>query len=245
MKTFITTIIIIILMLIGFWYYMGNKCSEMENANKLAVKNAVEHAVDSVNRHYALNKPLKRSHVYHKVEKKETIKKKSVPEKKEGNMFIDKRDGQEYQTVDLVGQTWMAENLNFATDKSLCYNADKTNCDDLGLLYDWNEAVVVCPDGWHLPNDAEWSQLINHFGGIDEAGHYLKKGGGSGFNDLLAGYHDKDGFYGKKDESSYHWSSTEQTADYASFKGIYHDVDNVGAYTYTKTDGFSVRCIKD
>ena len=96
-----------------------------------------------------------------------------------------------------------------------------------------------------MPDDHEWSILINHFGGISHAGEHLKKGGHSGFNALLAGYFDKQGYYGKKDESSYHWSATTQDDVYASFKAIYGSLDNVGAYTYTKPDGFSVRCIKD
>ncbi len=246
MKTFITGIIIIILMLLGFWYYMGNRCSELENSNRLAIKNAVDHAIDSVNSRYVLNKPIKHSHVFPKIEKKQVVKKtKAVPEKKDVNMFVDKRDSQMYKTINLAGQTWMAQNLNYNTGKSICYYNETSNCDEFGMLYTWDDATKACPDGWHLPNDAEWSHLINNYGGIREAGKHLKKGGDSGFNDLLAGYHDKAGFFGKKDESSYHWSSTDQTANYASFKGIYHDVDNVGAYTYTKGDGFSVRCIKD
>ena len=230
-------------MLLGFWYYMDYRCSEKEKANQLAIKNAVENAVAAVNSHKALEKPKKSYHAAPKKEKKETV----VPakKKKETMVFTDKRDGQKYKMVNIGDQTWMAENLNFKTDNSLCYDEEKTNCDNLGMLYTWNEASVACPEGWHLPNDAEWSNLINHFDGIRGAGKHLKKGGESGFDDLLAGYHDKEGFYGKKGESSYHWSSTEQNANYASFKGIYHDVDNVGVYTYTKADGFSVRCIKD
>ncbi len=246
MKTFITAIIIIIIMLFGFWFYMSNKCSEMEDSNKLAIRAAVDHAVDSVNTHYALNKPIEHSHVFQTTEKKQIVKKKKPTSlKKDTNIFSDKRDGQKYKTVHIAGQTWLAQNLNFKTDNSLCYYDEESNCDELGMLYSWKDATTACPDGWHLPNDAEWSHLINNYGGIWEAGKHLKKGGDSGFNCLLAGYHDKAGFYGKKDESSYHWSATDQNSDYASFKGIYHDVDNVGAYTYTKADEFSVRCIKD
>ena len=246
MKTFITAIVIIILMLIGFWYYMGNHCSELENSNKLAVKNTVDHAIDSVNTHYALNKPIKYSHVFPTAEKKPVIKKtKPAPVKKDANTFTDKRDGHKYKTVNIAGQTWMAQNLNYDTGKSLCYYDEISNCNELGMLYTWEDASTACPDGWHLPNDAEWSNLINNYGGIHEAGKHLKKGGDSGFNVILAGYYDKAGFFGKKDESSYHWSSTDQNPNYASFKGIYHGGDNVGAYTYTKNDSFSVRCIKD
>ncbi|MFK5857011.1 MAG: FISUMP domain-containing protein [Bacteroidota bacterium] len=247
MKTFITAIIVILLMLLGFWYYIGNKCLELENANNMVVKNAVENAIDSVNAHYALNKPIMHSHVFPKIEKKKEVAKKKnpAPVKKDANTFTDDRDGQKYNVVHIAGQTWMAQNLNYNTGKSQCYYDETSNCDELGMLYKWEDASTACPDGWHLPDDAEWSHLINNFGGIREAGKHLKKGGDSGFNVLLAGYHDKAGFYGKKDESSYHWSSTHQNADYASFKGLYNDVDNVGAYTYTKADGFSVRCIKN
>lgn len=246
MKAFISALIVAILLLLGFWYYMNKKCDEVKNANNLAIEQAVKAAIDSVNLHNVLDHPRVQSHVFPVQVKKEPIKtKKKTTPKKEDNILLDKRDNQKYKTVTIEGSVWMAENLNFNSENSKCYDADEKNCDELGRLYSWNEANVVCPEGWHLPNDNEWSKLINHFGGINQAGKHLKKGGNSGFNVLLAGYYDKHGHYGKVDESSYHWSATEQNDIYASFKGIYGTVDNVGTYTYNKPDGFSVRCIKD
>lgn len=248
MRTFVSVIVVIILMLFGFWYYMNKKCSEMEKANKVAVAEAVKTAVDSLHAHYALDTPLKTFHL--KPEKESTeAKKKSKPakvvEKEKSNVFTDKRDGHKYLTVELAGDVWMAENLDYKTKNSKCYDDNPQNCEKFGALYPWNDAINACPEGWHLPDDAEWSRLINQFGGIQEAGARLRKGGNSGFNVLWAGYHDKKGFYGKKDISAYFWSATEQNKDYASFKGVYSTVDNIGTYTYTKADGLSVRCVKD
>lgn len=246
MKSFISAIIVAIILLLGFWYYMSKRCDEVRIANRIAIEQAVKHAIDSVNQHNALNHPRAQSHVFPVHVKKEPPKKKKrVTPKKEDNILIDKRDNQKYQTVTIDGVIWMAENLNYKSDNSKCYDNDEKNCDELGRLYSWNEANVVCPEGWHLPDDIEWSRLINHFGGIGHAGEHLKKGGDSGFNVLLAGYHDKLDYFGKKDESSYHWSATDQSNGYASFKAIYGTVNNVGTYTYTKPDGFSVRCVKD
>jgi uncharacterized protein (TIGR02145 family) len=241
MKTLITIIIVIILMLLGFWFYLGHTCAEKDEANRLALNKAVNHAVDSVNMHNALNQPIQRTHIFLAKEKKATL----PNEKKPVDVFVDQRDGQQYKTVEINGKTWMEQNLNFKTDNSFCYDDNADNCKKFGQLYTWEDASTACPAGWHLPDDVEWSALINYYGGIWEAGKDLKTGGSSDFNVLMAGYHDKDGFYGKMGESAYLWSATEQSDTYASFKGIYKSVDNIGTYTYTKADGFSVRCIKD
>jgi len=240
MKTLITVIVVIFLMLLGFWFYLDHKCTENVKANQLAIENAVEHAIDSVNRHNVLNHPIQRTHVFPVKEKKA-----APAEKKPGNVFVDDRDGQQYKTIEVAGRVWMAQNLNFKTDNSLCFDGNEDYCKKFGSLYTWKDATTSCPNGWSLPNDEEWSQLINYYGGIWKAGKELKIGGSSDFNVLMAGFHDKDGAYDKKDVSSYFWSVTEQNENYASFKGIYKSVDNVGTYTYTKADAFSVRCIKD
>ena len=84
--------------------------------------------------------------------------------------FVDRRDGKEYKKVKIGEQVWMAENLNYAADGSVCSY--------YGCYYDWNTAMNgehssnadpsgvmgVCPDGWHLPSDAEWTALIDYVG---------------------------------------------------------------------------------
>ena len=129
----------------------------------------------------------------------------------------DARDGQKYMTVTIGSQTWMAQNLNYATEHSACYDDDTKICSSYGRLYTWAAAMGstefacgrgyycvfpeksqgVCPDGWHMPDSTEWEELIRTVGGASVAGKMLKStknwpsaGNGSddyGFSALPAG----------------------------------------------------------
>jgi len=77
--------------------------------------------------------------------------------------FIDTRDGQRYKAVRMPDEKrWMAENLNYKTANSVCYDNIETNCTNwFGRLYNWNEAQTVCPPDRHLASDDEWTIMLN------------------------------------------------------------------------------------
>ena len=175
-----------------------------------------------------------------------------------GNLLTDSRDGQTYKTVTIGTQTWMAENLNFKTANSYCYNDSAEYCSKYGRLYTWAAAMEACPAGWHLPTEAEFKALINAIGGESVAGTKLKSTSGwynsgngiSGSDDfffsaLPAGNRDGNGdFYHEGYEASF-WSSTEFYSDGVIYMNL--DYDNCYAYLkgFDKNNGLSVRCVMD
>ncbi len=178
----------------------------------------------------------------------------------------DLRDGQVYKTVTIGNQIWMAENLNFETDSSFCYNDSAENCAKYGRLYTWTAATTACPDGWNLPSEADFAALIKAVGGEDGAATKLKStsgwsdkdgksGNGTdafGFSALPAGIGNP-GYYGKGLDT-YFWGSTECGSEGVPETGNgcastmsmdYDDVD-VSLKSYAAKDlWLSVRCVME
>lgn len=95
-----------------------------------------------------------------------------------GNCFRDGRDGQTYKTTaEISGLVWMAENLNYEVNSSLCYDNSAENCAKYGRLYEiksYYNSPDLCPDGWRMPDSVEWASLFARVGGPEMAGSVLK-----------------------------------------------------------------------
>ncbi|MEM7659183.1 MAG: FISUMP domain-containing protein [Bacteroidota bacterium] len=76
-----------------------------------------------------------------------------------GEDFIDRRDGQTYETVAYAGLRWMAENLRYETAGSFCYRDSAELCQTFGRLYPFEDAFTACPEGWRLPTPKDWRRL--------------------------------------------------------------------------------------
>lgn len=175
--------------------------------------------------------------------------------------FIDSRDGITYKTVVIGTQTWMAENLNYITGNSWCYDNSTTNCSTYGRLYDWNTALTACPAGWHLPSSAEWNTLSNYLGDfISQVGGKMKSVIGwsspntgatnqSGFTGLPGGIRSSsNGFFIDNNTKGYWWSSTEQISignSNAFIRRLDYSNSNINSTNTNKQNGVSCRCIKD
>ncbi len=174
------------------------------------------------------------------------------------NTFTDPRDAQMYTTVQIGSQEWMAENLNYTTGNSWCYDDNSANCNTYGRLYDWQTALSACPTGWHLPTDAEWTVLTEFLGGKYVAGGIMKEAGlahwnspnegatnSSGFSGLPGGLRVNNGYFYDLGHFGIWWSATELDADYAWYRTLdYNDAD-VYRYLYSKAFGLSCRCVRD
>jgi uncharacterized protein (TIGR02145 family) len=167
--------------------------------------------------------------------------------------FTDSRDSKTYKTVKIGSQTWMAENLNYQTDDSWCYEDKAANCAQYGRLYKITSALGACPSGWHLSKSAEWSALEKAAGEKRTAGTKLKSttgwddnGNGTddfGFSALPGGLRNGAnafqwlGFAGQWWTSS-QWGETSYSQIYILGSEVQSKITSDGYY------GYSVRCVK-
>ena len=198
-------------------------------------------------------------------------------------------DGNCYETIIIGEQEWIAENLkvthyrngdeiptgynneewsNLNTGAYAVYNDNENNAYIYGNLYNWfavDDYRGVCPEGWNVPTDDEYTALSNYLGGTSVAGGKMKaigtiEGGDglwyyhsnsgetneSGFTGLPGGYRDYgNGNYSYMGYSGYFWSSIESSNYDAWYRKLYYDTSGLGRYHDRKENGFSVRCIRD
>ena len=187
-------------------------------------------------------------------------------------------DGYNYATVLIGTQCWFAENLrseNYRDGSAIPGNLDNvswrtassgaqtiydqgtaneaTNLATYGRLYNGyavNHPAGLCPSGWHVPTDADWTTLTTQLGGLSVAGGPMKTAawGGdnsSGFTALPAGHRgfDNGNFYVLGSWSNF-WSST-MDGSYAWFRDLNAANSTVSRNSHDLRYGFSVRCVLD
>ena len=165
------------------------------------------------------------------------------------NILIDERNGQEYKIINIGTQVWMAENLNYRSEKdSWCANKLvsplESVCDSYGRLYTWEAALRICPAGWRLPSKQDFELMIGYLGLDGESIHRELLDGSIGFNYQLSGYRrNATGGFHYIDLLGPLWSSTSirRTRAY-EFSSIPRTTKMRSGL---KVDGYAVRCIKD
>lgn len=131
-----------------------------------------------------------------------------------GTAFI---NGVSYNTIAIGDQVWMAENLKFDEGYgSTCFNDNPVNCDKYGRYYIWKNAKIAAAmvDGWHLPTEAEWIELLDYLGSESSSkvrsttGWLNGKNGSniSGFSALPGGW--DIGYYHNVGKLAIFWSYT-------------------------------------
>lgn len=196
-------------------------------------------------------------------------------------------DGNKYKTIKIGTQTWMAENLrttkyrngtaitNIIYDTIWCkdtigawcyyFNNEKTN-KKLGKLYNWFAVInsnQICPTGWHVPSDEEWTILINYLDPLANGNENIAGGkmmstsvmpfsnqsvlnnNQSGFSGLMGGFRESAGYFSNANKRGYWWSSTDMHTCCACGRVMDHNFSVIEKACFSKREGWSVRCVKD
>ena len=183
-------------------------------------------------------------------------------------------EGSDYTTASIGTQCWLKENLNFGTMipgtenqtsngniEKYCYNDDPDYCRDFGGLYQWGEAMAykttarargLCPVGWHIPSIGELATLNDMINGDGNSLKNTDQGTGdgngtntSGFSALLSGSRFYYGNFINLDNFSLIWSSSQFDAYSAHYFSLSAYDSGVYFYHENKTNGFSIRCLKN
>jgi uncharacterized protein (TIGR02145 family) len=198
------------------------------------------------------------------------------------------QEGNEYKTIVIGTQEWMAENLNTSIYRNgdaiptnlnnatwqgttsgawAYYNNDASLACPYGKLYNWYTCVdarQLCPVGWHVPTDAEWTVLTSYLDGEDVAGGKMKTTGtieaatglwadpnaeatnSSGFSGAPGGFRGHiNGEYYDNGYVPNWWSSSEVPTNNAWFRFLDYYSSNAFKSFNSKNAGFSVRCLRD
>ncbi len=151
--------------------------------------------------------------------------------------MTDSRDNEVYKTLVTKDQEWLDENLRYKSDKVVCHTNMLDMCDSSNWYYSWNEALSVCPEGWHLPDTTEWRTLVNMFSSL----HSDTEVNSLGFDDVAHRSYDNNGGWGENGYDHY-WAANEDDTlavqislgtSYMSFGG------------QSKRFALAVRCVKD
>jgi uncharacterized protein (TIGR02145 family) len=192
-------------------------------------------------------------------------------------------DGNVYDTIVIGTQTWLTENLKTTkynngvsihlvtdntqwtsmTSAAFCWYNNKPDLykDDYGALYNWWAVKVsfLCPVGYHVPTNEEWTTLIDYLGGENVAGGKLKITGNlfwennsfatneSGFSAVGGGVrtHYDGTFISIRRNGSWWTTSPGVNNDSGQRVDIYSNMNGAYVMGLSKKSGFSVRCVKN
>jgi uncharacterized protein (TIGR02145 family) len=191
-------------------------------------------------------------------------------------------DGNIYNTVTIGTQVWLTEGLkttkyndgsaitNITDNTAWSTNATGAYCDyantpanssTYGRLYNWyvigsTNPKNVCPTGWHVATDADWTALATYLGGESVAGGKLKETGTThwatpntgatnetGFTALPGGYRSQSGSFGLSGTYGFWWTATEGGDTFAFYRYMFNTSASLGIGDNEKHGGFYVRCM--
>ena len=181
-----------------------------------------------------------------------------------GGNLVDTRDNKVYPTVQIGSQCWMAANLDFGLAIS-DFTPQTDNCVPekytrpasrvpRPAFYQWDELMQyqtaegsqgICPPGWHVPSESDWTILFNYYQGNSRAGRPLQDTIINGFRAIRSGVFYLQNSMSYLGFSTLFWSSTTSGQQRALAHGMNDWNYSVSLYPAFKANAFPARCLKD
>jgi uncharacterized protein (TIGR02145 family) len=188
-------------------------------------------------------------------------------------------DGYHYSTVLIGEQCWFSENCRYLPEVSPSSAGSETspyyyvygyegstvaeahataNYETYGVLYNWPAVMTegICPSGWHIPSDEEFTELTDFLGGEGVAGGKMKEAGydhwnspntgatnSSGWTGLPGGFRYSGGFDNYGDDG--YWWSASGSGSFSWVRVLIDVDDDVYRGNSSRDYGFSARCVRD
>ena len=166
-------------------------------------------------------------------------------------------DGNQYPIKTYGKTVWMAENLRVTQDRlgnAITYyfpNDDASNAQAFGLLYDFETACKVCPDGWSLPGNEAWSELFqlseNNLAARYKDSQFWEgeeNANSSMFSARPAGFGNNAEHDNQFQAKTLFWSNTKEDDHFVWAFILAKGIDTIRSASQHPTYAFSVRCIK-
>lgn len=190
-------------------------------------------------------------------------------------------DGNVYPGIKIGTQTWLSKNLNVSKYQNLdsieeikvsniwsgltggawAFTENSSSYEEIyGKLYNWfavSDQRKLCPQGWKIPSDEDWTILTDFLGGLDVAGGKLKSTGISiwqipnnwannlsYFSGLPGGYRDETGQFLGLGYYGLWWSSTSDGTNALS-RYVYNEFNYASKDSSNKNHGLAIRCLME
>jgi len=187
-------------------------------------------------------------------------------------------DGYYYSTVLIGDQCWFSENCRYLPEVSPSSQGSETdpyyyvydyqgtdveaakgtlNYLTYGVLYNWPAVMTedICPSGWHIPSDEEFTELTDFLGGENVAGGKMKShvawdndGNGSnssGWTGLPGGYRYHAGSHFYESGSNGYWWTSAEAAPYPLTRNLNDYSGEANQGSMLTEFGCSARCVRD
>lgn len=152
-------------------------------------------------------------------------------------LFTDYRRGKHtYEFIEIIDHLWLTENYRLKTPNSWAYGSDESNIQEYGRLYSWRDAHLACPEGWQLPTEQMWNELLSFARKSEENRELVSL--------VMTGRRKRAGEYFDLNLSGYYWGKSTRGDDFSWYYQLNSKLEYSGHHPFRVENAFACRYVK-